>query len=175
MFAKTVRFASLFLTALLSGMLFCHVLEMPEKMKLSPSTWLTVQQTLYNKFGPTASVLEPLAIVFTLVALYTVRGRRLTFALTLVAAICLIAHLISWFAVVNPVNIRVNSWSERTIPANWTSARDRWEYGHAAGAGLALVALASLSWAALSDGSGRNDSVKRPAETADEATLDAGG
>jgi len=156
MIAKTVRFASLFLTALLSGMLSCHVLELPEKMKLPPSTWLAVQQTVYNKFGPTASVLEPLAIVFTLVALYTVRGRRPAFALTLLAAICLIAHLVSWFAVVNPVNIRVNSWTRSTIPADWTSARDRWEYGHAAGAVLVLIALASLSWAAFGESGERN-------------------
>jgi hypothetical protein len=173
MIAKTVRFASLFLTALLSGMLFCHALELPEKMKLPPSTWLAVQQTLYNKFGPSASVIEPLAIVFTLVALYTVRGRRSAFALTLLAAICLIAHLVSWFAVVNPVNIRVNSWTQSTIPANWRSARDRWEYGHAAGAALVLIALASLSWAALGESGERNYESLR-ARPGNEPALDAG-
>ncbi len=149
MVLKTCRFASLFLTSLLSGLLFCHLLELPNKMKLSAPAWLVVQQTLYNAFGPAASVIEPLAIIFTLITLFMLRGRRRAFALTLVAFICLVVHLASWFAVVNPVNAEVNSWTRTTMPADWTRARNRWEYGHAAGAGLTLTALAALIAATL--------------------------
>jgi len=39
---KTVRFVCLYLTALLTGLLFCHLLELPNKMKLPAGTWLAV-------------------------------------------------------------------------------------------------------------------------------------
>jgi hypothetical protein len=153
---KTLRFLSLFLSALLAGMLFCHLLELPNKMKLSATTWLTVQQVLYNAFGPVSSVIEPLAIISTGSLLFMLRGRRPAFALTLVALLCLLVHLASWFIVVNPVNSEVNSWTPATMPARWIAARDRWEYGHAAGAVIALAALGALIAAVLSDSDGRS-------------------
>jgi hypothetical protein len=148
---KTVRLISLLSTALLAGLLFCHALELPNKMKLGAATWLTVQQVLYNLFGPVAGVIEPVAIASTLALLVMVRGRRAVFALTLLASLCLVVHLGEWFAVVDPVNREVNGWTETTMPADWMRARDRWEYGHAAGAVLALVALVALILAALAD------------------------
>ena len=148
---KTVRFVSLLLTALVAGLLFCHALELPNKMKLGAATWLTVQHTLYNAFGPVAGLIEPVAIVSTLALLAMVRGRRMVFALTLLASLCLVAHLAEWFAVVNPVNLEVNGWTEASMPADWARAHDRWEYGHAAGAGLTIVARSALILAALAD------------------------
>jgi len=106
---------------------------------------------LYNEFGPVASVIEPLALLSTFFALIMVRRRRAAFVLTLIARVCLAVHLASWFVVVNPVNIEVNSWTQSTLPADWAHARNRWEYGHAAGAGLTLTALAALIGAALAD------------------------
>ncbi|HKD65382.1 MAG TPA: hypothetical protein VKB84_00985 [Candidatus Binataceae bacterium] len=148
---KTTRFISLYLTALLAGLLFCHLLELPNKMKLPAATWLTVQQTLYNMFGPVSSVIEPLAIVSTLVVLLIVRRRQPAFILTLIGLICLMAHLVSWLLVVNPVNLEVNAWTQAGIPGQWTHVRNRWEYGHAAGSALVLAALAALLAAAMAD------------------------
>ena len=148
---KSVRFISLLSTALLAGLLFCHALELPNKMKLDAASWLTVQQVLYNLFGPVASVIEPVAIVSTLALLVMARGRRLAFALTFLASLCLVAHLAEWFAVVDPVNRELNVWTQASMPADWTRARDRWEYGHAAGAALAIAALVALILATLAD------------------------
>lgn len=148
---KVVRFTSLLLTALLAGMLFCHLLELPNNMKLPEGLWLAVQQHLYNDFGPVASIIEPAAIATTLLLAFMLRRHRPAFGLTVFAALCLIAHLVEWFLVVNPVNIRVNSWTIATIPADWAGARNRWEYGHAVGAALAIAALAALIAASLAD------------------------
>jgi hypothetical protein len=38
------------------------------------------------------------------------------------------------------------------MPADWGRARNRWEYGHAAGAGLTLTALAALIASILAGG-----------------------
>ena len=66
------------------------------------------------------------------------------FRLTAAAAGCLAAaHGIFW-SVVNPVNIEMVKWPLDAIPDDWTTARDRWEYGHAVRAGLVLAVLAPL-------------------------------
>ena len=145
-----LRFVSLLATALLAGPLFCHLLEMPSKMALPAGLWLPVQQTLYDMFGPVSAPIELIAILSTaLLALLLRRRDGAAFWLTALAALLLAGHLVAWFAVVDPVNRLIDGWTPATLPAGWTAARDRWEWGHAAGAALVLPALALLIAAAL--------------------------
>src|SRR5262245_6014709 len=43
---KVLRFVSLLLVALIFGLALCHVMEMPGKLRLNGTEWLTVQQNL---------------------------------------------------------------------------------------------------------------------------------
>lgn len=151
MVLKLVRLFSLLCTALIAGIAFCHALELPNKMTLPADTWLNVQQVLYRGFGAKAGPIEVGAIVSTLVLLFLVRKRRMAFVWTLVASVCLVAGLVIWFRVVNPVNLLVNSWTTATLPANWAQARDQWEYGHATHAALFIVGLVALILSVLAD------------------------
>jgi hypothetical protein len=145
-----LRFVSLFATALLAGPLFCHVLEMPAKMALPAELWLPVQQTLYNMFGPVSAPIELIAILSTALLALSLLGRGGAAGwLTMVAALLLAGHLVEWFAVVAPANRLINGWTPATLPPDWAAVRDRWEYGHAAGAALVLPALALLILAGL--------------------------
>ena len=47
MILKIVRFLNLLLVALTLGLTFCHVMEIPGKLRLSGAAWLTVQHNLY--------------------------------------------------------------------------------------------------------------------------------
>ena len=51
MLIRIWRFLTLVLTALLTGMTFCHVLEMPAKLQYSASMYLALHRTLYVAFG----------------------------------------------------------------------------------------------------------------------------
>ena len=151
MILKITRLLSLLFTALIAGVAFCHVLELPNKLTLPPATWLNVQQVLYRGFGAKASPIEVGAVVSTLALLFFVRKHGATFVWTLFAAVCLVAGLVVWFMVVNPVNHLVDSWTVTTLPANWMQARDQWEYGHAGHAALFILGLIALILAVLAD------------------------
>jgi len=151
MVLNITRFLSLLFTALIAGVAFCHVLERPNKLTLPASTWLQVQQHLYNEFGPVAGSIEVAAVVSTLALLFLVRKRRIAFMWTLIASVCLVAALTLWFMVVNPVNLLVNNWTIASLPDNWQQARNRWEYGHTIHAVLFAIALVASILAVLSD------------------------
>lgn len=142
-------FVNLLIVTLVFGLAFAHVLEWPGKLQLNGLAWLTVQQRLYNAFGPFASVAEPLAIVLTWVLVIVSRGCRLTFVLTFVAAISVTAGLIVWYLTVAPVNAVVNGWTSGTLPGNWSAYRDQWELGHAVHAILFGLAFCTLLAAIL--------------------------
>ena len=130
--------------ALILGLAFAHVAELPGKLRLDGPTWLTVQQNLYIGFGPLAAVAEPLGILMSWILVFMLRGHQPSFRLALLAAACTTVGLVEWALVVSPMNTRLNGWRVATLPPNWTACRDQWELGHALHAILFGVAFCAL-------------------------------
>jgi hypothetical protein len=78
-----------------------------------------------------------------------VRRCRPAFAWTIAAGLCITAGLAVWFAVVAPVNAALSGWTPETLPADWSSFRDRWEIGHAVHAALFGLGFSALVIALL--------------------------
>src|SRR5712691_3615898 len=123
----TLRVLALVLTSLVLGLSFCHVLEMPGKMKLGGQENMVVQQ-IYRTFGPVASVLEPGAIIVSAVLAFLLRRRLPAFALTFGASVALAAALGLWAALVYPVNLQWAALPPGALPPDWQVLRARWEY-----------------------------------------------
>ena len=148
---KATRFVSLLLVALTLGMTFCHVMEIPGKLRLGGPDWLTVQHNLYVAFGVVGAAIEVLAILLTWVLVLQVRGRRPAFSWTLGAAGCVTAGLLVWFMLVAPMNAALSGWTPDTLPADWTAYRDQWELGHAIHAALFGLGFSALVVALLAE------------------------
>ena len=140
--------------ALTLGMTFCHVMEIPGKLRLDGVTWLTVQQNLYGAFGVVGAAIELLSILLTWVVAVQVRHRRPAFLWTGAAGLCVTAGLAVWFATVAPVNAALSGWTPENLPADWTSFRDRWEIGHAVHAALFGLGFGALVIAVLAETAG---------------------
>jgi hypothetical protein len=141
--ARTWRFVTLMLAALTTGMAFCHLMELPAKMRYDAQAYLTVQQT-YPYFGTVGAVLEPGSIAAAAVLCFLVRKQRPSFWLTLAGTLLLAAALAAWFTFVAPMNAELATWAPESIPADWTDVRDQWEYAHAARAILQIAGLGAL-------------------------------
>lgn len=139
------RFVAIMATAIAMTACVAHAMELPAKMRYEPSLYVMLHRTLYPNFGRIAGPSESLAVASTVVLAWRCRFRRpRAFPLTAAAAGCLAgAHVIFW-SVVNPVNVEMIEWPLDAIPPDWTSLRDRWEYGHAVRAVLVTSAMAAL-------------------------------
>jgi len=149
---RLLRFSSVMSTAFAMTAAVAHLLELPAKRRYEPALYVRLHRTLYWNFGRFAGPAES-AAVLTTGALAWWRRRRNATALpaTALAAGCLGAAHGTFWTVVNPVNVEMARWPLDAIPGNWTTARDRWEYGHAVRACLLAGALAALVWSALDD------------------------
>ena len=130
--------------ALILGLAFAHVMEVPGKLRIDGPTWLIVQQNLYIGFGPAAAVMEPLGILFTWILVFMLRGHRSAFRLVLLAAVSTTMGLVVWALVVSPMNALLDGWTPATLPPDWTACRDQWELGHAIHAALFGAAFCAL-------------------------------
>jgi hypothetical protein len=152
------RFVTLMLAACTLGMAFCHLLEMPVKMRYDARMWLAVQQSLYRMFGAQGpgAWLEVGSILTAVVLTVLVRSRP-GFGWTLAGALCLVAAHVIWWIFIAPANAQTAAWTPATIPTNWEHLRAQWEYTHAARAFLMLAGLALLHrrlsrWATVASG-----------------------
>ena len=136
----TVRFFSFLFVALALAPALAHLLELPNKIGLSYDDYLTVQQ-IYRGWALLGFVVAG-ALLSTLILAIMVRKRPKEFALTLVAFLCIVGTQVVFWTFTFPANQQTSNWT--MLSANWTTLRTQWEYSHAAGAVLNLIALITL-------------------------------
>jgi hypothetical protein len=145
MFSTIWNVVAVGLTALLMGSTFGHVLEMPAKLRLDGTSWMTLQQNLYRTFASIGGIVEIGAILTTVILVVLVRGSHRELCLTLTAALILAGgFFLVWLVFTNPVNAEVFRWRAGSIPADWTRWRTQWELSHLVRFGLHLGAFILL-------------------------------
>jgi hypothetical protein len=145
MIRNTIRLLSVLLTAVAMAAAFAHLLALPNKLLLSREDYFTVQQ-VYRGWALLGIVIfAALAATVTLAVLE--RNDRARFRLTATAAACIALSLVVFFGFTSPANQATRNWT--AVPENWEELRLRWEYSHAAGAGLYFVALTTLTLSLL--------------------------
>jgi hypothetical protein len=129
---KFWQFTTVVFAALTMGMAFSHLLEMHSKMEMPGPLWLTLQHNLYSAYRAIGGPLEVGAMLFAAVLAYLVRNDRRSFHVTLSAAILLaVAFFVVWIGFTYPVNVKTFTWSEGSLPSDWSRWRAQWEYSHA--------------------------------------------
>lgn len=145
MAVKIFQFLSIVLAALCLVPSGAHLLELPNKIGLETETYRTVRQ-LYQGWALSGIVLVG-AIASTALLAYLSQPQGAPALLALAAFAFLVATLVSFFVFILPVNQATENWT--VLPANWTELRPRWEYAHAANAGLNFFALVCVVLSAL--------------------------
>jgi hypothetical protein len=139
------RFCSIFFTALILAPALAHLLELPNKIHLPRSEYLTVQH-IYN--GWALFGVPILAALLSMLALgVQVRKQMKPFTLTVAAISCIAAAQAVFWIYTFPANRQTDNWT--VLPDNWEAVRAHWEYSHAVGALLTLAAFVAITFAVL--------------------------
>ncbi|HHY50320.1 MAG TPA: DUF1772 domain-containing protein [Alphaproteobacteria bacterium] len=139
-------FVALLATGLALGPALAHLFAMPNKMALGPETYLATQQIYHGWAWLSVVLLVQLIAILTSAVLG--RGDGVILGGTLVALAGLIGAQAVFWIWTYPANVATEQWTR--MPENLDALRAQWEYSHAAGAILQLVAMAGLSFAAVS-------------------------
>jgi hypothetical protein len=138
---KLLQFVAMVLTALALVPGGAHLLELPNKIHLSESSYF-ITQGIYRGWALLGIVLIGAALANLALAIL-LRGQRASFVLALVSFACLLATLAIFFAFTYPANQATKNWTE--VPANWQHLRWQWEMSHAANAVMTFIAFCSLT------------------------------
>jgi uncharacterized membrane protein len=118
---------------------------------ITPSTFLEVGHTMIVNLGGPMSVLVPTTIVSVLVLVVVLYRRRekAAFTLAAVALGLLVVSTMTTLTVNVPIDEQIAGWTAGTLPANWESIRNRWEFYHGLRTALTLVGAGCLFASAL--------------------------
>jgi hypothetical protein len=83
--------------------------------------------------------------------MFLVRHRRPAFGWTVVAVVCLVGTHAAFWIWIAPVNATLGASTASSLPPDWMTLRDRWEYTHAARAILQMVGLGALVYSVLTE------------------------
>jgi hypothetical protein len=122
-----------------------HALSLPNKIGLSADEYFVVQKA-YAGWNRLAWVLLVQLLAMVAVAVFARRDGYVLWPVAL-AIICLLAAQALFWLYTYPANAATSNWT--AIPQDWMRLRAQWEYSHAAGAALQLLAMCSLIFAAL--------------------------
>jgi hypothetical protein len=145
MATQIVRFFSLLFVGLSLAPGLAHVLQMPHKMDLSGEDYLRVQH-LYAGWAWLGVVVMG-ALVSTFVLTVLVRTRLRQFALACIALGSVFVTQVIFWTFTFPVNQQTHNWT--TLPVNWMTLRERWEYSHVTAAVFDLIAFIAIVLAVL--------------------------
>jgi hypothetical protein len=140
-----VLFVALLATALALAGALAHAFELPNKIDLPRDEYFIVQN-IYRGWWQFAYVLA--AQLLAIIALIILARQQPGVVWPAVVALaCLVAAQVLFWTYTYPANAATANWT--TIPENWATLRNQWEYSHAAGAAFQFIAMVSLIIAAL--------------------------
>lgn len=151
---RALRLFAIVCAALVFGLTLSHVLQSPGSRGLPPGAWLEVQHTFYGGFAVVGGVAEIVGLLAALMlAVWLWRSSRASAAATgrtsswippAIAGLALFGTLVAYWVGNRPVNAKVATWTNATLPADWSSYRAQWENAHAVSALLSAVAFLAL-------------------------------
>ena len=111
-----------------------------------------MQGGLNAAFGTAGAILSVATVIALALVVYFVREHeRPGYQPALTALVLFGFALVLWWVLIYPVNVELAKWVDGPVPADWTSYRDRWEWGHAAISLTVLAAFAALVASVLAD------------------------
>jgi hypothetical protein len=138
-------FVALLTSVLMLGPALAHAFELPNKIRLSREEYFIVQQIYrgWNGFG----VLLAVQVVSLLATVFLVRLQRRVLVPTVLAVLFILASQGLFWTYTYPANVATVNWTVQT--ADWARLRLQWEYSHAAGTALQVLAMSCLIIAVL--------------------------
>jgi hypothetical protein len=143
--ARTTQVVTVLLVALTMGLEFAHVLELGPRFGYPPQLYVQLTNTLYFWFGTLGAAVYVGSVGAAAALTWLVRhcGRTVA-SLTGAAAVLQLAALVSWLALIAPVNARLRAVAPGEVPDGFVSLRAQWEYTHTLGFVLFTAAFLLL-------------------------------
>ena len=126
---------------------------------ITPAAFLEIGHTMIANLGGPMSLLIPATIMSMLVLVVVLYRRhdKAAFVLAAAALGLLVVSTVITLSINVPIDGQIAGWTVETLPADWESIRNRWEFYHGLRTALTLVGAGCLFASALWTHHGQRD------------------
>jgi hypothetical protein len=146
MTVRAIQFLAIICSALALIPAGAHLAALPSKITMPRAEYFTVQGIYYG--WAFLGLLWVAALGLHMLLAFLVHAQPWPFWFAVLAALCFVLTLVIFYLWTLPANQATQNWT--TIPANWETLRQQWEYSHAVNTGIVLLALCCATLSALS-------------------------
>jgi len=145
---KVVEFFSLMLAALVMGVFWGTWFTLTRSIHdFSAAEFIHIGKAIIANVAVPMSIIMPLTLLLQLIAAVLVRNvNRSSVALYNSAFVLMVLTLIFTVAVEVPIDNKIRTWTEASIPSNWESLRLKWDQFHTLRTFTSIASVAFFSW-----------------------------
>jgi len=145
---KVVEFFSLMLAALVMGVFWGTWFTLTRSIHdFSATEFIHIGKAIIANVAVPMSIIMPLTLLLQLIAAVLVRNvNRSSVALYNSAFVLMVLTLIFTVAVEVPIDNKIRTWTEASIPSNWESLRLKWDQFHTLRTFTSIASVAFFSW-----------------------------
>ena len=141
--------AALGLLGLVAGIYVSALIHDHRVADLSAPQYVAMHQMRDKTFRRVMPAIGLATLALVLVSVLFAIGSGLPFALGGAAATLLVLDIVITVTRQVPINVRIQGWTDATIPVDWSRTRDQWANQHLIRTTICLVAYVCFLAAAL--------------------------
>ena len=129
---KIAEFATLILAALVMGVFWGTWFTLTRSIHdFSGAEFIHIGKTIIANVGMPMRIIMPATLLMMIITiLLSRRVNKPSFYLYILSFLLMVITLIITVAVEVPIDNKINTWTEATVPANWETLRATWEQFH---------------------------------------------
>jgi hypothetical protein len=149
---KAVQLSTAMLFALVMGVFWGTWFSLSRSMtELAPQTFLDIGHTMIRNLGLPMSILMPLSLISAVLLLILLPKRSKAFALAATGFLLMILALVVTLGIEVPIDRKIEVWTVSTLPGDWVTLRDRWQFYHTVRTFVSIAALGLVVASTLSE------------------------
>jgi Anthrone oxygenase len=144
---KPVYFVALVLSMLVTGVFWGTWFTLTRSIETFSSTeFIHIGQTIISNVAVPMRIIMPSSIVFTIISAWLYPTKKsVGFYFNIAANILIIVTLLITLLVLVPIDNQIRLWSGTTIPADFASLRNTWQWFHSLRTVTSLTSFASIA------------------------------
>ena len=148
-FKKTLLIVTAFLLMLVTGVFWGTWFSLSRSIHVfTPEAFLAIGKTIIANVAWPMRILMPSTLLLMLgICLLYPQKKSLGFWLYLKAFLLLVAVLLITLIVLVPIDNEIKIWDIESMPSNWESLRDKWEWFHTLRTFLCMGSFLCFAWA----------------------------
>ena len=148
---KIIEFTALILAALVMGVFWGTWFTLTRSIHdFSAAEFIHIGKTIIANVAIPMSVIMPATLFLMLVSLRQVRRMdRVSFYFYSLSFLLMVTTVIITVAVEVPIDNKIKSWTEATIPSNWESLRHTWAQFHTMRTFTSIASVGFFGWGIL--------------------------